>query len=438
MTAKAKVFEKQDFPPRFIELKKQLIASDPESRTRFKDAWDDLLGELAAMRKTIKEKGTDLIPQVEFADLDQVSPELIATIKTTGSVVIKNVVDDDEALAWKKSVKEYVAANPTIPGFPEENKQFFHMYWSKSQVKARAHANVLASQKWMNSLYHAAPGTNNENPLDIPLAYADRLRIRQAGVQWLAHPPHIDGGAIERWEDLGFRHVYGEILKGNWKAHDPYDLQARIHAKSNIYNRPGQSSIFRTFQGWLAMSDTGPGEGTLQVFPNVTLSNAYLILRPFFRPIPTPVSDDPLDPKNWAFDISTPDFPGIFPQGDAFFGPRVSDESHPHLNVSETMVSVPHVKPGDMVYWHCDVIHSVEAEHRGNNDSSVMYIPAVPATPQNTAYLEKQKANFLNGAPPPDFPQNQGEIGFQYLGNDKDIVDPVGRRAMGLPVFASA
>ena len=68
----------------------------------------------------------------------------------------------------------------------------------------------------------------------------------------------------------------------------------------------------------------------------------------------------------------------------------------------------------------------------------VMYIPAVPATAQNLAYLDKQKEHFLRGAPPPDFPQNQGEIGFQYLGNDQDIVHPVGRRAMGLPVPASA
>ncbi|KAF8574567.1 hypothetical protein K439DRAFT_1642114 [Ramaria rubella] len=54
------------------------------------------------------------------------------------------------------------------------------------------------------------------------------------------------------------------------------------------------------------------------------------------------------------------------------------------------------------------------------------------------AYLERQKAHFLNGAPLPDYPQDQGEIGLQYLGNEKDIIDPVGRRAVGLPVSASA
>lgn len=29
---------------------------------------------------------------------------------------------------------------------------------------------------------------------------------------------------------------------------------------------------------------------------------------------------------------------------------------------------------------HCDVVHAVEAQHRGLGDSSVLYIPAVPLT----------------------------------------------------------
>jgi len=50
----------------------------------------------------------------------------------------------------------------------------------------------------------------------------------------------LAGGGIERWEDVGFRDVYSEILKGNWKAYDPYDLEKRINVNSNLYERPGQ------------------------------------------------------------------------------------------------------------------------------------------------------------------------------------------------------
>jgi ectoine hydroxylase-related dioxygenase (phytanoyl-CoA dioxygenase family) len=34
------------------------------------------------------------------------------------------------------------------------------------------------------------------------------------------------------------------------------------------------------------------------------------------------------------------------------------------------MISVPDVNPGDTVFWHCDVVHSVEQEHTGAEDSA--------------------------------------------------------------------
>ena len=52
-----------------------------------------------------------------------------------------------------------------------------------------------------------------------------------------------------------------------------------------------QSTVLRTFQGWLALSSTAPGEGTLKLFPDVVLSNSYLILKPFFR-----LKDESCDP----------------------------------------------------------------------------------------------------------------------------------------------
>ena len=61
--------------------------------------------------------------------------------------------------------------------------------------------------------------------------------------------------------------------------------------------------MFRTFQGWLALSETGPNEGTLQIFPNVMLSNAYTILRPFFAP-KEGVDPESFDPNDWQLGAS--------------------------------------------------------------------------------------------------------------------------------------
>ena len=148
-------------------------------------------------------------------------------------------------------------------------------------------------------------------------------------------------------------------------------------------------------------------------------------------------------------DSSTPDFPGIYESGGGYRGPRLSPYTHPHLRLEETMTSVPKVNPGDMVFWHCDVVHSVEREHTGSEDSAgsscsfplsmlmlngmvvVMYIPAVPLTPQNERYVARQKEVFSKGWTPPDFPQGGGESGFVGVGGVVDILTPVGRRAMG-------
>ena len=59
-----------------------------------------------------------------------------------------------------------------------------------------------------------------------------------------------------------------------------------------------------------------------------------------------------------------------------------------------------------------------------------MYIPAVPLTPQNQAYIERQKATFLCGGSPPDF-SGKDEANFVGVATINDV-SRAGRRAMGL------
>jgi hypothetical protein len=56
----ARVFEKQDFPPRFLELKKAIVDSGPESLTRLTEAWTEVLQELSKATEKIKEQGSDV------------------------------------------------------------------------------------------------------------------------------------------------------------------------------------------------------------------------------------------------------------------------------------------------------------------------------------------------------------------------------------------
>ncbi|KAJ6460247.1 hypothetical protein C8R45DRAFT_1180344 [Mycena sanguinolenta] len=407
-------------PPRFAVIKHAIASTNPNFEQHLMKAWNEVLAEL------------DNYPlyfwyKLSFADLNKLSEAQIADIKRKGTVVIKDVVDDDQARAWKTSLEEFVQANPHAEGFPEADKQFFHVYWTKAQIKARAHPNMFAASIWLNNLYHITAEQKVEGvDLATPLSYADRFRIRHPGIMWGRHPPHIDGGAIECWEDENFRVCFADILSGEWSKHDPYALEPRLNAQTSLYGRPGQSTVFRAFQGWLAISKTGPGQGTLKVFPDILLSNAYIIMRPFFRPLVSLDSKDILDAKNWAFDMSTPDFPGIFTRDNGFWGLRPTTELHPHLLLDATMTSVPAVDPGDTVFWHCDIVHSVEQEHTGSEDSAVMYIPAVPLTPANARYVERQKDHFV---PPPDYAAATTGVGLVGLGSDKDIEEPLGRKA---------
>ena len=122
----------------------------------------------------------------------------------------------------------------------------------------------------------------------------------------------------------------------------------------DLYNGAGACSMFRMFQGWLSLSSTGPGEGTLKVcgLP-LSLVGAYVMLRPFFRP-------SSLSSQHWELDASA-EFPGSVPGACQEY----NSETHRELELESTMVSVPRVEPGDFVAWHCDVIHSVDQVHAG-------------------------------------------------------------------------
>lgn len=210
----------------------------------------------------------------------------------------------------------------------------------------------------MTSLWHSS---NPDTPISLqrPLSYADRLRIRQPGDAKFSLGPHADGGSVERWEADGYGRggVYDAVFRGEWEAYDPWEAAGRVDAVTDLYGGLGSCSMFRMFQGWLSMSATGPGEGTLLVNPLVKESTVYSLLRPFFRPVRSAaeVGDAKrfLDVDNWEFtagDKMTSDLQGATPG----HGQEFPEGLHPHLELEKTMVHVPKVAPGDYVIWHCD------------------------------------------------------------------------------------
>ena len=89
------------------------------------------------------------------------------------------------------------------------------------------------------------------------------------------------------------------------------------------------------------------------------------------------------------------------------------------------------MEPGDTVFWHSDVIHAVENEHRGTDFSNVMYIASAPGCAKNSAYLERQALSFLRGKTPPDFAPDNFEVDFIGRGTVDDLTE-LGRAQMGV------
>ncbi|KAJ7918667.1 hypothetical protein B0H13DRAFT_1992415 [Mycena leptocephala] len=362
--------------------------------------WKEVLEALEVETARIAEQGESIVPQIPIESIHKgLSTEEISSIRAAGCVLVKGAVPKEEAVSWKQDIQDYVAANPgQVKGFPADNIQVFELYNTRSQMRARTHPNILATQGALLSLWHDRSG---EVRLDTPISYFDRLRIRFPGDAKFTLGPHADGGSIERWEDTVYRSCFQSILAGGsaWRDYDPYDAAPRVHATQDLYNAPSQCSIFRPWQGWTAMSSTGPGEGTLRVLPMLSLATAYWILRPFFR------ARDPASPSLKWEDWNELDLDGTWFAGCGLgTGLELNDTTHPHLRLNKTMVSMPRVEPGDQVYWHCDMVHAVEKYHGGKEDSSVMYIPAVPLTLKNAQYLRDQRSNFLAGLPSPCVP----------------------------------
>jgi hypothetical protein len=94
-----------------------------------------------------------------------------------------------------------------------------------------------------------------------PTVFASASRETRA----LGLSPHTDGGSIERWIDPGYQQVYRHVFGGNIDQYKAFDAAFRTETRE--IPSPAVCRMFRTFQGWTALTPQGPGDGTLRVAP---------------------------------------------------------------------------------------------------------------------------------------------------------------------------
>jgi len=358
--------------------------------------------------------GRAVVPELDYRDIrnNTVPDTLRQSIRKTGCVVVRGVFPADLARDWFAEVGEYLETNHYEQREGEKRSldqyfsalkagkpQVFNVYWSKPQVMARQDAKLAETRAFLDRLWKYE-GVFNP---DRQCTYADRVRRRQPGDKTLGLSPHMDAGTVERWIDPGYQKVYENIFAGDWQGYDPFDATHRLNTQE--IPSPAVCSMFRTYQGWTALTRQGPKDGTLRLIP-IAEGIAYVLLRA--------LQDD----------VDEADLCGAAP-GRAL---GVSPEWHSDLIAG--LVSIPEVMPGDTVFWHTDICHAVGDEHTGSEYASVIYIGSAPDCPKNRTYLPKQKQAFLQGRSAPDFAAMDFEVDFKGRATEHDLTD-LGRAQMG-------
>ena len=365
----------------------------------------------------LNKNNKNIIPEVKFDDLKLHLNDLTSEVKKRGCVVIRDVFDDDLIIQMNKDLEQYIEEN----NYYEDQKkkadidkyfsdlksgkpQIFGLYWSKTQVNIRQSIELDVVKKWLNQLWIYRQ--NNESIFDPEreLVYADRVRRREPGDSTLGLSPHCDAGSVERWIDKGYQAVYEKIFADNFKEYDPFD--AAYRNKTKEIESPAVSHVFRTFQGWVALTEQGPGDGTLQLIP-IAKSIAYILTRALL---------DDVDEKDLCSSMPAR---------------ALSVNSKYHSLLLRGLVSIPKMNPGDTVWWHPDVVHAVEDHHTGKGYSNVVYVGSTPYCKKNLAYAKKQSQKFLEGKSPPDFAAEDYEVTYKNRATITDLTS-LGKKQLAL------
>jgi len=402
----------------YVRAAKSHLASLADAKNAYDVVRSAMLAEVNAIVDE-REAGKCVIPELEFAQIqsNEVSSDTRARIRRRGCVVVRGVFERARAEDWNGELGDYISDNDYLTkakekagldtyfaGLKSGAPQIFGLYWSKPQVMARQAESMAATKRFLNRLWDVAGPMGPEFDPDNDYAYADRTRRREPGDTTLGLSPHMDSGSYERWLDPAYQKIYAAIFSGHWQDYDPW--KATFRTQTREYASPAVCSMFRTFQGWTALTRQGPNDGTLSLFP-VANSIGYFLLRALQEDVP----DDDLC--------------------DAAPGRALGASAKWHADILSGMTSIPTVAPGDTVWWHPDVIHSVADEHKGTEYANVIYIGASPRCSKNEAYARKQAQAFLAGTSAPDFAAEDYEVDFVGRATMEDLTE-LGRRQMCL------
>ncbi|MFG2040091.1 YbiU family protein [Dactylosporangium sp. NPDC048998] len=339
-------------------------------------------------------RGEHVWPVIEYADIaaGTVPAEQAALLHRRGCLVVRGHFEREQALGWDRDIVEYVEGNRFFETYRGPGDDFFGtvgskpeiypIYWSPAQMQARQSERMGRVQAFLNRQWrYDSQGERWFDP-DRDSLYPDRIRRRPEGADSAGLGTHLDPGTLDLWMTEAYQRAFRHLFDGSVEEYDPWDAAYRTAGPQ--YPGTTMCSVFRTFQGWTALSDMAHDQGVLHTVP-IPSAMAYLMLRPLLA------------------DVAEDDMCGVtvnqvFP---------ASERWHPLL--MRARAGIPDVRAGDSVWWHCDMIHSVAPVRNQRGWGNVMYIPAAPWCPRNERYAASVREALETGSSPADFPEEHYE-----------------------------
>ncbi len=410
----------EDLPAAIREIKGALRARIEASGRTVEEVFAVIEGRVRSRVEEIaaaRENGETIWPVIDYADIaaGSVKPDDLAALKRRGCLVVRGHFAREQARRWDSEIVDYVESNRFFENYRGPGDDFFGsvgskpeiypVFWSPPQMQARQSAEMATVQSFLNQQWtHASDGVNWFDPERDSL-YPDRIRRRPEGADSDGLGSHLDPGTLDLWMTEANQRAFRHLFDGTPEQYDPWDAAHRTAGPQ--YPGSTMCSVFRTFQGWTALSDMDHDQGVLHTVP-IPEAMAYLMLRPLLSDVPKE-------------DMCGVTVNQVFPASEKW-----------HSLLLEALSGIPDVKAGDSVWWHSDMIHSVAPVRDQKGWGNVMYIPAAPWCPRNEAYAAEVRRAFLTGESPSDFPAEHYEKDWPNRFSPEQL-NLTGRRGMGLP-----
>ena len=123
--------ERKELPSRFRDLKLALVAGHEKEVVA---GWNRLLDGLLTENETVAARGPSIIPTVQFDNIDSDLESARGEIQKRGAAVVRGVVPEQEARAYKSEVEEYVGKNPGTRGESSHDKKLSRNYYSSASL----------------------------------------------------------------------------------------------------------------------------------------------------------------------------------------------------------------------------------------------------------------------------------------------------------------